>query len=219
MSAHGAAWDPRFADRDPRFAPIAAAARAFERDAEWPAVERWNERLDAAGLSVPVVFVPQRAPIRRRGGDRAPYDREVAGRGRVPSRERSWHDFFNMLAWAAFPRTKAAIHARQVEASEGEGTHSGANRGPERDALAMLDEGGVIVVVRPGARAMHLLGHAVYEHLVEARPENVLAAALEVEGDDVDAAAGARIADRGWTPSAAALGRIPVSWIGATTAR
>jgi hypothetical protein len=32
--------------------------------------------------------------------------------GRIPTRERSWHDVFNVLAFALYPNSKAALHAR-----------------------------------------------------------------------------------------------------------
>jgi len=236
-------WNPGFASADPRFAPIAAAARAFAAEADWPAVDRWNDRLEAAGLDVPVTFVPQRAPLRRKDGERAPYDREVAALGRVPSRERSWHDFLNMLVWAAFPQTKAAIHARQLEAAEAREGALGGNRGRERDALSMIDEGGALVVARPGLResaqsalaardaarfaAMRaagdcvplLIGHGILETLLHAPEDDLYCAALVVsargEGPEgVDAAASERISDPNELANPRALGRLPVRWIG-----
>ena len=218
-----ARWEPRFFEVDPRFAPIARAARAFAGEPDFPPVGRWNAALDAAGFWVPVTFVPQRAPLRRAGGERAPYDREVAREGRVPSREKSWHDFLNMLMWAAFPRTKKAIHDRQLEAADTrERPDEGNNRGPERDGLAMLDEGGVLVAVRAryeaslagalagdaerfaalcteGACTPFLIGHAIYERLVVADAHPLFAAALpfvvaSTEAGVVDAAVGDRVA-------------------------
>jgi hypothetical protein len=240
-------WNPGFASSDPRFASIAAAARAFEDEPDWPAVERWNALLARAGLDPGVAFVPQRGPLRRRGAERAPYDRQIAA-GRVPSRDRSWHDFLNMLVWASFPRTKAAIHARHVQAADLRERGIGGNRGPERDALAMLDEGGALVVARPGAREVvacalasreaggfdavvaagdcvpRLVGHGIMETLLADPAADLFAAALVVEapaGDPalVDAAAGERIARarEPWHPGA--LGRLPVRWIEAQRGR
>lgn len=61
--------------------------------------------------------------------------------GRVATRPGNRHDWFNALAWLAFPRTKArmnAMHAAQI-ALEGN------QRGPLRDLLTVFDEGGVLV--------------------------------------------------------------------------
>jgi len=230
-------FEPRFAETDRRLAPFARAAAAFAECVDWPPVETWSERLAAIGIELPVTFVVQAYPIRRRPGERAPYDRAIASEGRVPSRERSWHDFLNMLAWAAFPRTKAAIHARHLEAAEmREGDASG-NRGRERDALAMIDEGGVLVAAADarlarealaldgsqfaalrsrGAATPLLFGHALAEHLVRARSDAGIHAAVLVVAagpGDVDGAAAEAIADATtpWTPER--LARAPLGWI------
>jgi hypothetical protein len=203
------AWSPDFFEGRPVFDPIAGAARALGAEPSWPPVERWNEAyagrapvLNAAGLAVR--FVPQgpKSPRRRRGertvslGD--VYDERIFTQGEVPSRERSWHDFFNMLAWRSFPLAKAATNARQRAALRGwaaDGARAlpGA-RTAEQDALAMLDEGGLLLLcasdeaaraasllaggntqglaglARAGALAPMVLGHAIFEHLLGGWP-------------------------------------------------
>lgn len=71
------------------------------------------------------------------------YEEHIFRTGEVSTRENSWHDFFNALAWARFPRVKAALNARHhAEISGGRE----ANRGPVRDALTLFDECGVVLV-------------------------------------------------------------------------
>jgi hypothetical protein len=66
-------------------------------------------------------------------------------------REGTWHDFFNVLAWLAWPRTKSALNAAHYGAMAGErapGPSAGrpaVQRGRARDALTLFDESGVIV--------------------------------------------------------------------------
>jgi hypothetical protein len=188
-------WDARFADAHPAFAALAPYAARFASCAAWPDIDRWNSHLAdlplAAASGAPLRFVPQ-APRRR--GKATPaaerYECRVHDRGEVPSRARSWHDFFNMLCWATFPRAKAALNRRQ-RAAVARLDLDGATRLPnartrEQDALAMLDEGGcgilttrpldapvargdvdaVEAAVRDGEARVVVLGHAVYEHLV-----------------------------------------------------
>jgi hypothetical protein len=233
-----APWDPAFSAKDLRFAAIADVAGAFAGEADWPTVDSWNDTLARAGFAVEVTFVPQRRPLRRGPGERAPYDREVARARKVPSRERSWHDFLNMLVWAAFPRSKAALHARHLEAAERRESKR-PNRGGERDALAMLDEGGVVVAIRPsraselgagfdgvggerlrvlraeGACNAFVLGHALYERLIEG-DATIFAAAVVVatDGDaraDADRALGERLSDPREVWTTRALARIGLS--------
>lgn len=72
----------------------------------------------------------------------ADWERRVAATGEVPVRRGSWHDLFNLLAWRAFPLTKAAVNATHVQALAEERP---GRRGAQRDALAALDEDGLIV--------------------------------------------------------------------------
>ncbi|MGE5638887.1 MAG: DUF3025 domain-containing protein [Clostridia bacterium] len=70
------------------------------------------------------------------------YELQAFETGRVATRPDNLHDLFNALAWLAFPRTKAALNARHAAAIPAE--HG--RRGPLRDLLTLLDEGGAIVV-------------------------------------------------------------------------
>lgn len=113
----------------------------------------------------PIRFVEQ--PPKRRPLDlNNLYDERIYTRGEVPSRTRNWHDFFNMLVWATFPVIKVAINARQRAALRAritpEMTRLPGARTREQDMLAMLDEGGVMLL--DGRHV--ILGHAIYEHLV-----------------------------------------------------
>jgi len=64
-------------------------------------------------------------------------------RGEVQVRALDWHDLFNALVWMTFPATKAVINARHYESISATG---GGNRPPQRDALTLFDEDGVVVI-------------------------------------------------------------------------
>jgi len=155
---------------DARFWPLRPAASPFAGLADWPSVEAIDAALSArAGVR----FVPaERRPRRQRGPvdlDKL-YDAHIV-RGEVPTRANDWHDLLNALVWATFPRAKAALHARQHRAVQAWArahatmldAHTVAKlpnaRTRELDALALLDEGGVLLV---GDRSI-LFGHAHYE--------------------------------------------------------
>lgn len=111
------------------------------------------------------------------------YEMHIGRTGEIPTRSGNWHDWFNALAWLAWPLSKAALNARHVRAiAAGE-----IKRGPRRDAATLLDECGVIVAcTRPelgqalddmqwqtlfveeraawGRQiSVHTLGHAIFE--------------------------------------------------------
>jgi Protein of unknown function (DUF3025) len=213
-------FDPLFFKKDALFWPIAEAARKFADFTSWPPVEAYGARLEhRAGVS----FREQPPKPRRRR--RAPvtandlYDGRIVDQGWVPTRPACWHDFLNMLVWAAFPEAKWQLHARQhrAHAARIQGAVSALPnaRTREQDALALVDEGGVVVVCTServeamrgalaardaetarslfasGAARPVIFGHALYESLACGRPE-VWGAAFIAPHDgalDSDAAA------------------------------
>lgn len=160
-------WDGRFFERAPEFWPIARAAAAFADHADWPTVAEYNQ------LDVPVRFEESPPKRKREPGpvDRASlYDARIVNEGVVPTRPRMWHDFLNALVWATFPRAKLALHRRQHAAIE-RWIPPGATQLPnartrEQDALALVDEGGVLTC----EDRTFFFGHALFEGLVFGQP-------------------------------------------------
>ena len=79
------------------------------------------------------------------------YELHIADTGEVETRPESWHDLFNALAWITYPQSKSRINAQHAAILEEGGDAEARNRGPERDALTLFDEGGVIVASRAPA--------------------------------------------------------------------
>lgn len=188
-------FDPAFFEKDPLFWPVARAASAFSSFESWPPIVEYGARV---AHRAPVAFreQPKKPRGRRRSavGPRELYDGRIVEEGWVPTRPESWHDFFNMLVWAAFPEAKQALHRRQHRAQVarlGGPVKALPNaRTREQDALTLMDEGGVVVLCRgvvedelrlalaerragplfaSGAARGIIFGHAVYEELVLGR--------------------------------------------------
>lgn len=165
-------FDPRFHEKHALFWPIARAAAAFAEETDWPEVGSYARAFPSPELAC-VRFERSAPPVRRRRGglDTASlYDARITRDACVPTRERSWHDFLNALVWATFPRAKRALHDRQhrvLQARIPAGARTlPATRSREHDAIALLDEGGVVVFDDGHASSMVLFGHAIYEGLV-----------------------------------------------------
>lgn len=188
-------FQSRFFEADPLYWPIAEGARLFADLGAWPAVSDYSLRV---AHRAPVTFREQpKKPRGRRRGPRCAgdlYDGRITLEGWVPTRPENWHDFLNMLCWAAFPEAKWQLHSRQHKAMSAR--VAGAvdalpnARTREQDALALMDEGGVVVLCHepslgeltaalaarraPEAQALFasgaarglLFGHALYEGLV-----------------------------------------------------
>ncbi len=114
-----AARCPAIAGPDPP--TRAALARSLGDDARWQLVD-------------------PRAP----GNVGTGYEEAVA-RGCIPTRDGSWHDAFNLLAFLAWPRAKAALHARVLQCQQQRRAQGQSQRGREEDALALIDEVALVV--------------------------------------------------------------------------
>lgn len=122
-----------------------------------------------SGRGRPLRFVPQ--------AELPPgvaYETHIADTGRVPTRH-NLHDFFNALVWLAYPRTKAALNARQAAAIDAAGG-VGPVRGSLRDALTVFDENAALFVTAERALADALRGFDWQRLLVSSPPRGVRAA-------------------------------------------
>jgi hypothetical protein len=182
---------------------LAAAAERFAQLADWPtrgALDAMYRELtaDVPGVE-PLRFADNvRKQDKRRDGQirlDGLYDGRIAVHGEVPTREGDWHDFFNALCFATFPRAKRALHLRQYSALRGRvpatATRLPPARTREQDALTLFDEGGALIAAeQPAYRQLSStageerqarlralcgqaqarivpFGHALFEHLVE----------------------------------------------------
>ena len=127
----------------PAFASIAASLSRLRFD-RWPTHDEITSL--AAGVATsrgrPVRFVAPRDHTER---ERRYYELHIAATGEIETRGENWHDLFNALAWISFPRAKAAINAQHAAILEERGEAESRRRSPERDALTVFDEGGVVV--------------------------------------------------------------------------
>jgi hypothetical protein len=157
---HRVGWDPRFLERSPWFWPLARAGQRLAGHTDWPTaaeLEALCAELGAGAGTPRLTMGPNvdKRDKRLEGRVRleALYDARIALRGEVPTRERDWHDLFNVLCFATFPRIKHALHTRQYEAlSRRVDPHAATlppTRSREQDALTLFDEGGVVVVASP----------------------------------------------------------------------
>jgi hypothetical protein len=194
-------WSPCFFEKHRDFWPIARAASNFASCEDWPDVETYTSAFDIDDGEPPVRFEQAPAKRRRPAGPvvrSSLYDAVIVQRRIVLTRPRMWHDYLNALVWTAFPRAKLALHRRQHAAIERwipEGATQLPNaRTRELDALALVDEGGVLILsqrerpvsataiatelsLEQGETSMHF-GHALFEGLVLGQPAMIARAVV-----------------------------------------
>jgi Protein of unknown function (DUF3025) len=133
----------------PIFDPLRPALARLPRD-RWPTHAELTAL--ATGLTtssgMPLRFI---APRQHSDTARRYYEPHIAQTGEVKTRAENWHDLFNALVWVTFPRAKAAINAQHTAILEERGDAEAKRRGPERDALTLFDESGVIVATDDAA--------------------------------------------------------------------
>jgi hypothetical protein len=133
-------WTPGFAGSSPMFAPFANLPLCTMT--QWPQLPDLQGLLDARDVRT-ASGRGVRLNVQAIGDARLPYERRLFESGEMGWRAQNWHDLFNVLVYATFPRMKSALNARHhaALASEVPG-----QRGRERDALTLFDESGVIVM-------------------------------------------------------------------------
>ncbi len=203
---HRRGWDAGIFTTSPWVALLADVNRAFLAHDTFPGLEELNallaRRHESAGVPTlrAVLSPPKPTHRKKRKTPIEPsslYDVRIAEHGELPTRADDWHDFFNVLAFAAWPRSKRALHRRQSRLLRAR-IAPGARRLPgarsrEQDALTLLDEGGVIVAcdrlahaqlsscrdsleptlaacLAAGTAQLVPFGHALFEHIVEGLP-------------------------------------------------
>jgi hypothetical protein len=119
--------------------------RALERLDAWPQPEAYDELVrqvpQASDAQLPRFVTQSREAVRRLGG----YEQHVATLRAVPTRKSNWHDFFNMVVWAHFPKLRWALNALHVDPDLGpKDPRNG--RAPAQNLAATFDESGMLVV-------------------------------------------------------------------------
>jgi hypothetical protein len=212
----GQPWIAGFLEQSPLLRHFQVLGWRPLLEERWPTLDEYSafvesERQARASELPAVRFAPPaRRPRRARRSEAVElnqlYDARIALQREVPCLTSCYHDLLNVLAWAAFPRAKRALHARQYRALTtwlpAGGSRLPNRRTREQDALTLFDEGGSVLVAtpdlvqrlattepralpleeEPGGRVV-LFGHAVMEHIVRYRtPVRSAALLIATEG-------------------------------------
>lgn len=178
--AWAADWQVR-----PALSPFVFLLERLFSTPDWPDVADYRRLLGAD-----VDFAAPRARLPA-GLDASDVDGSYIGRcvaGCVPTRPRNLHDLMNAVTWAAFPRSKRALCARQVDVALARGTSTNRLRTRAQDRLAMMDEGGVLTRSDDDATTV-TFGHGLLEDLVLGRASRGFPLVVQSFADD-DVAAG-----------------------------
>lgn len=132
-------WIPEFYHLSPAFEPLAAAGRFFADLPHWPRLPDYARFFKHYQL--PLIPVPQDEKAR---SFEQLYESRIYLQQEIQIKLNGWHDFFNALCWAVFPRSKGVLNQLHFQASRERSR--GTNRSPRENTLALLDESGMLVI-------------------------------------------------------------------------
>ncbi|MBX9702652.1 MAG: DUF3025 domain-containing protein, partial [Silvanigrellaceae bacterium] len=178
-------WNEQFLKSCPLFFPLFAFGKPFAGFFYWPKIEDYNLMMPyplKTWTGILLSFVEQKIKSRNKNVKsnlfENLYELRIFLTGMVNTRPNHWHDFFNMLVWYTFPKTKAALNMRQFIAFD-ENAEFPWHKPPrfrlrEQDLMTIFDEGGCFIVEiidlsKPLGQQYVVLpfvfGHGVYEQL------------------------------------------------------
>jgi hypothetical protein len=185
-------WNQQFLNINKLFLPLELYGHIFSNFIAFPTAEDLNSNLPSftnwSGVLRTFIeqgssrFNPQKTLLSGKlfALDNL-YEPRIFLKGEIPTRRNNWHDFFNALIWATFPKTKAALNMRHFIAYDEmivslPFQKTGKNRTREQDRLTLFDEGGAIVIKSGSIENVIVFGHAVYECMFNGEKEMSLAA-------------------------------------------
>lgn len=116
--------------------------------------------------TAPLPFVEQDSAALKAAGGYEPF---IASHAAVPTRSANWHDYYNALSWALFPKTKLALHRSQCAYPATTGSRN--QRSAQQNGATLFDENGVIVITSVAWVGALLASHAWHELFITRRAE------------------------------------------------
>jgi Protein of unknown function (DUF3025) len=182
-------WTPKEWVHHSAFTALDNVGARLALEPSFPSANRLNALY---GSDAKVTFEEQAIVARRKrkAVTVEPYDQAILS-GRVPTRANSYHDLMNALVWSVFPKSKRALHALQaIFIAEAKSLGLIGRRLPEHDSLAILDEGGVLILSRAsiasdqalekalasGVASFRVFGHGILESLALGSPKPMVGA-------------------------------------------
>jgi len=133
------------------FSPLQASIHPLLAYSQWPSLGDYQHYLNASPDTIcnsqsQVLKIVAQDQQQKNFVDR--YAARIFLRGEMQTREQNWHDFFQVITWQAFPKTKKHINARQYRAAEQRFTREGnsGRRSDTENLLSLFDECGAIIV-------------------------------------------------------------------------
>lgn len=145
-------WKANFYQFSELYKPIIPSFHQLQHsEDQWPGLQEFQSLLNSHinpiknELKIPVQFVDQVAHC---NSFQDQYEPRIYLKGEVQTRLNNWHDFFQVLVWHTFPRTKVILNTLHYQASTKRLKENNENkkRTPTENFLTLFDECGIVIV-------------------------------------------------------------------------
>jgi len=141
-------WNTNFLHSSPLFDPLEPAYHLLgSTHDQWPTLAEYNQTLKVSPSPIcnnngkAISFVDQNT-------DGSPlfesqYEPRIFLRGEVQTRLTNWHDFFQVLVWNTWPKTKALLNELHYKSAI---KRSNKQRSPVENFITLFDECGIVIL-------------------------------------------------------------------------
>lgn len=145
-------WQADFYRLSKLFNPIIPSFHQMEHNhTQWPKLQEFQSLLDSHPKPIinsqkkPIKFVNQSSQC---NSFQDQYEPRIFLKGEVQTRLNNWHDFFQVLVWHTFPKTKIMLNALHYRASTERLKENSKNkqRTTLENFLTLFDECGIVIV-------------------------------------------------------------------------
>ena len=145
-------WQSHFYQTSELFNPISSAFLQMEHtENHWPELQEYQGLLNSLSAPVinnkqlPIQFVKQSMEC---NAFEDQYEPRIYLKGEVQTRLNSWHDFFQVLVWHTFPKTKVMLNTLHYQASikRLKENNNNKQRSTVENFLTLFDECGIVIV-------------------------------------------------------------------------
>lgn len=137
-------WQADFQRGHPAFAGLGASAMLFASHETWPTLKDYQKVLAAP----PTVRNHHGQPliVMAQSHSGLHYEMAIDRTGELHTRSHCWHDFFQILVWRRWPRSKAVLSAIHATATTARLANNLAARSPTENACTLFDENGALLL-------------------------------------------------------------------------
>jgi len=147
LNKHTDIWNQKFYQTSPLYWPIIPAATKLNTTSEtWPELAEYNQLIDNQIKNANDKYIRFISQSNQCDKFEEEYEPRIYYNGEVQTRLNNWHDYFQVLVWKTFPKTKTLLNRIHFDASSIRVKEKVKQRGSKENFVTLFDECGTIFV-------------------------------------------------------------------------